>query len=227
MFNWLPARLLFGPDADLFLDFKERALNLTDEEFGEVYRTAHRVVIERETDLTKLSLAAVLESVVGDEVLEVGCGSGYLANRLSASHRVTATDIYVDDEVRAKYRDVTFVTAPISRLPFADASFETVVSTHVLEHVQDLAGAMAELRRVARRRVIVVVPRQRPYRYTYDLHLHFFPYEYTLVAALNPLDRYTLRDLEGDWVYIEERPALVGREQGEPDATRASHDARP
>jgi hypothetical protein len=42
-------------------------------------------------------------------------------------------------------------------------------------HVQDAHAALEELRCVAKRRLIVVLPKQRPYRYTFDLHLRFFP----------------------------------------------------
>jgi ubiquinone/menaquinone biosynthesis C-methylase UbiE len=217
-FTWLPARLVIGRDAYLFLEFKDRALGLTDEEFSAVYRAAHRVVIQRETDLTRGSLAEVLRSLLGETVLEVGCGSAYLANRISKTHRTTAVDIYLDEEASSKYPKVHFVQAPITQLPFSDRSFDTVVSTHVLEHVQNITRAMAELRRVARRRLIVVVPRQRPYRYTFDLHLHFFPYEYTLISALNPVGPHTCRDLGGDWVYVEEIvPPRAARESARPD----------
>ncbi|MFO0559095.1 MAG: class I SAM-dependent methyltransferase [Polyangiales bacterium] len=207
IFTWLPARLLFGPEVDLFLDFKRRALNLSDEEFAEVYRRAHQFVIERETDLTKSSLAAVLDAVVGQTVLEVGCGNGYLSNQLSTrapGRRMVGCDIFVGDNVVARYPNVEFVQASANKLPFEDRSFDCVVSTHVLEHVQNIGLAVSELRRVAKKRLVIVVPRQRPYRYTFDLHLHFFPYEYTLIAALNPAGPHTLRDLDGDWVYVEE-----------------------
>ncbi len=217
-FTWLPARLLMGRDADLFLDFKERALNLSDEEFSAVYRAVHQFVIQRETDLTRASLDAVLRSLAGETVLEVGCGSGYLASRMSRTHRTTAVDIYVDEEAPSKYPDVKFVQAPITKLPFPDASFDTVVSTHVLEHVQDITRAMTELRRVCKRRLIVVVPRQRPYRYTFDLHLHFFPYEYNLLAALNPVGPHTCRDMSGDWVYVEEVVPTAARQETAKDA---------
>lgn len=217
-FTWLPARLVIGRDADLFLDFKDRALGLTDEEFSAVYRAAHHVVIQRETDLTRGSLDAVLRSLLGETVLEVGCGSGYLADRMSRTHRTTAVDIYVDEEAPSKYPQVKFVQAPVTQLPFPDASFDTVVSTHVLEHVQDITRAMKELRRVCKRRLVIVVPRQRPYRYTFDLHLHFFPYEYTLIAALNPEGPYTCRDLGGDWVYVEEVVPRAARQETAKDA---------
>ena len=43
----------------------------------------------------------------------------------------------------------------IERLPFGDASFDTVICTHVLEHMLDLRAMVAELRRVCRKRLII------------------------------------------------------------------------
>lgn len=40
--------------------------------------------------------------------------------------------------------------------------------------------ALAELRRVAKRRLIIVVPKQRNYKYTFELHINFFPYLFDL-----------------------------------------------
>ena len=73
---------------------------------------------------------------------------------------------------------MTFVETPAEKLPFADGAFDTVVSTHMLEHVRDLHRVLAELRRVTKRRLIIVVPCERPHLYTPSLHIHFFPYRY-------------------------------------------------
>lgn len=56
--------------------------------------------------------------------------------------------------------------------------------THVLEHVPDMDAAVSELLRVTKKRLLIVLPRQREYRYTADLHIRFFPYEYNVRAAL-------------------------------------------
>jgi ubiquinone/menaquinone biosynthesis C-methylase UbiE len=100
--------------------------------------------------------------------------------------------------------DVAFREGAAEALPFADDAFDTVVCTHMLEHVQDLPRAIAELRRVASRRLVVVVPAQRPYRYTFDLHLHFFPYPSTLLAAMGPARRNSCRNVGGDLFYVED-----------------------
>jgi ubiquinone/menaquinone biosynthesis C-methylase UbiE len=187
-----------------FMDFKDHAFTMTDEEFADVYRrTASVSELQGETDLNDRCTDEILRNLVGENVLEVGCGRGYLAGRMCRTHPVTAVDIVVSEEVRAKYPAVTFLEANIERLPFDDGAFDTVVCTHTLEHVQNLPQAVAELRRVTRRRLIIVVPRQRPYQYSFSLHIHFFPYAWSLQSQLGVRPGSAVRDL-GDWYYQED-----------------------
>lgn len=83
-------------------------------------------------------------------VLDVGCGDGHFA----AVAYNQPIDVGVDlprpelNEARARgaYRRV--VPASGTALPFADASFRTVVSNSVLEHIPDLDGTLREISRV-------------------------------------------------------------------------------
>jgi SAM-dependent methyltransferase len=209
-FTWLPFRLLFGRHADTFRSFKERAHTLSPEEFRRVYAETAGVHLRRPTDLNRACLERILARAVGDSVLEVGCGRGHLAGLLAGAHEVTACDLAIDPSLRTRHPRVTFREENVERLSFADRSFDTVICTHTLEHVQDLDRAVRELRRVARRRLIVVVPRQRPYRHTFDLHLHFFPLGHLLVGrfpAEPGVARRELTSLGGDWFYEEDRGA--------------------
>ena len=43
-----------------------------------------------------------------------------------------------------------YVAARIETLPFDDGAFDTVICTHVIEHVLEYRQAIAELRRIAR-----------------------------------------------------------------------------
>src|SRR5262249_62146061 len=101
---------------------------------------------------------------------------------------------------RARAPAARGVAAALPHLPFADASFATVVCAHTLEHIPRVWAAAAELRRVAARRVLVVVPRQRYYRYTIDYHLHFFP----SAAPLEHLLGGMARVVDGDWLVISD-----------------------
>ncbi|HMK10836.1 MAG TPA: class I SAM-dependent methyltransferase, partial [Acidimicrobiales bacterium] len=159
-----------------------------------------------ETDLTPESLDAVAASIVGDTVLDVACGKGYLASILARDHRVVGADVALATGDRAiRHHGALLCEANVERLPFRDGAFDTVVSTHTLEHVQHLGPALEELRRVAAKRLVVVVPRQRPYRVTFNPHIHFFPYKFSVLAWTGTDRPYRCELAGGDWLYVEEQ----------------------
>jgi ubiquinone/menaquinone biosynthesis C-methylase UbiE len=203
---YLPFRLAFKQHADLYLDFKDKAFKISEEEFRETYRRISDVAFERETDLNEASVRRILEEVHGPRVLEVGCGRGYLASRLAKQGLdITVADIVIQEPVKQITPMIQYIESSIEVLPVGDYAFDTVICTHTLEHVRDLSGAVAELRRVARR-MILIVPRQRPYRYTFDLHLNFFPYPHSLLFALGKTPaEVTCEDVGGDLFYLEQQ----------------------
>ena len=203
-FMRLPMRFVVKDATDDFMTFKDSVFGMDTESFSALYeRTAHVQQLQGETDLNQRCTDEILRSLADGTILEVGCGRGYLAGLMAAQgHAVTGFDIAVADEVRDRHRAVTFITGNLEALPFPDASFDVVVTTHTLEHVQNMSLAITELRRVARRQLIIVVPRQRPYRYTFSLHTQFFPYEWSLHSAFGYRKNAVIKRL-GDWFYIE------------------------
>lgn len=105
--------------------------------------------------------------VVGEHVVELGCCFGFLALRLAAEgHRVTALDL-VPGTARLLASvsgdlgtPVTTLAGDARRVPLTGGSADTVVAVHLLEHLPRGAdaGVLAQMLRVARRRVVVAVP---------------------------------------------------------------------
>lgn len=193
--RWMATRF-HGPAFDL--DFKERAFAMSPGQLAAAYAALDSGGGRyRDTDTTPAQIDAIVAAARG-RVLEVGCGNGAVAERLRAEHEVVAADVTLASVREARVRaGCIAAVAGLPELPFGDRAFDTVVCAHTLEHIPDLFRAAAELRRVAHR-VIVVVPRQRYYRYTVDYHLHFFPSAAPLVHLFG--GRADLVD--GDWVLV-------------------------
>lgn len=94
-------------------------------------------------------------------VLDAGCGPVGVHALVEATE-AWACDLNVPARVPGHVR---FVQADLSALPFADASFDAIVSSLVLMWVDDLAAPAAELRRVAVSGAQMVCVVTHPYFY--------------------------------------------------------------
>ena len=110
-------------------------------------------------------IAAFLDPVAGSRVLDVGTGTGRAALAL-AKRGAVATGVDASDEMLAVARrravdagaNVEFRSGDVHSLPFEPRSFDTVVCLRVLMHTPDWRKALAELCRVADRRVVFDYP---------------------------------------------------------------------
>ncbi|VAW49249.1 Methyltransferase type 11 [hydrothermal vent metagenome] len=207
-FIWIPFKLLFKDKIHIFLNFKDNLSTLTDKEIKQIYETTKNVHISRLTDINLGCLKKIELEVSGTSVLDVGCGSGHLTNILEKTHKVTSLDFVKSLDYHPVNKSTIFVEADASTLPFEDNSFDTVICAHTLEHIKDIKKAIKELQRVCKKKLVIVVPKQRPYRYTFDLHIHFFPYEHTFMDLMSTFNKCTVSDfistIQGDIYYHEE-----------------------
>lgn len=96
-------------------------------------------------------------SGTGETVLDAGCGTGSLAFELArrgtadAIHAVDIAEAYVAHAAaRSTEGKIRFAVGDICDLPFAENSFDRVLSLLVLHFVPAADKAVAEMRRVAR-----------------------------------------------------------------------------
>lgn len=202
-FRWL-LRATWGRHVDTFARFRERAPFLSSEEYKRLYSNYPHV--HEHTDNSESCIERILDDITGNTVCDVGCGTGALLRRIRLAHpsaQLTGVDVQLAET--SGPGDIKFFESGAEKLPFADGAFDTVVCTHVLEHLLDYRTAISELRRVAKHRLIIVVPREREYRYTFNPHFHFFPYVHSFERAMHPIPAsYLCEDVKRDIYYRED-----------------------
>jgi SAM-dependent methyltransferase len=128
------------------------------------YRALHRHVAR--------SLAALLPAA-GPRVLDAGCGTGGLLRHLAAAQpgwTLTGLDVSPLACALARERAVAAVVeGDVTQLPFADGTFDAVVSCDVVCQVPDAGAALRELVRCLRPAgwVVLTMP---AYQWMYSYH---------------------------------------------------------
>ena len=178
---------------------------LTPEQIADFYKTYPR--IQDATDNSKKCIEWILANVKGQSVCDIGCGTGYLLERISIYANIKKL-VGVDFSRHLEWdtlKQIDFVQHDIFELPFKNAQFDTVISTHTLEHVLDIPKAVRELRRICNQRLIIVVPRERESIWSFNPHFHYFPYEHSFLKFLLPLqDQWHIQRIGRDYFYIED-----------------------
>lgn len=194
--------LLFRKKYHRFMNFKENILNLDSAGIVDYYKELSSCHINRETDLNKESVNFILNTIVGQSVLDISCGTGFLANKIVKKHGVVVygVDFIIPENLKNSINP-KFIESTIENIPFPDNHFDTVISTHTLEHVVDIYKAVSELRRVCKNKLIIVLPKQRNYKFTFDLHIHFFPYKYSVLSLMS--NKGNCYCFQNDWIYYE------------------------
>ena len=138
----------------------------TFDKYGSTNPVVKRLMAGFHASLDELWSIAAPESL-----LDVGCGEGVLtlewAERLG-DRRVVGIDLE-DPKLAAEWEqrrrpNLEFQTADATALSFGDGEFDMATAIEVLEHVPEPEATLAEMARVARRRLLVSVPREPLWR---------------------------------------------------------------
>ncbi len=126
------------------------------ETWGHVANWYHEHVSESEdtyhAKVLKPNVLRVMGDVSGAHVLDVACGQGFFSRVLAqAGARVTGVDIapeLIDIAKRLGPPNISYITAPASRMPLPDSSFDTAICMLALQNMKDLSGALAQVARL-------------------------------------------------------------------------------
>lgn len=186
-------------------ELRENIPYLTLETLSAFYRDYPR--IQDKTDNSSRCIQEVINNVAGNSLCDVGCGTGHL---LETIHRKCNLDTlagvdFSEHDEWAELSHIHFYQHDIMELPFSNGQFDTVISTHTLEHILDIAAAIKELRRICAKKLIIVVPRERESIWSVNPHFHYFPYEHSFLKHMLPLpEKWSITRIQRDYVYIEE-----------------------
>ena len=113
------------------------------------------------------NLLAVIKDLKTNSILDVGCGEGFTLQRLyenKIGKRLEGVDhqgiaIEIGKRIHPKLK---LEVGNIYHLPFKAESFDLVICTEVLEHLEEPKKALRELARVSRKYLLLSVPNE-PY----------------------------------------------------------------
>jgi ubiquinone/menaquinone biosynthesis C-methylase UbiE len=103
-------------------------------------------------------------------LLDVGCGEGVLTHKWAQRIPGRVVGIDLDDPhlhahwAQRQAPNLEYKVMKAENLPFADGEFDVATAIEVLEHVPDPEHTVSEMARVAKRHLIVSVPREPLWR---------------------------------------------------------------
>ncbi len=147
------------------VDREGTVIGNTYDKYGSANPVVRRLMAGFEATLDGLFAQAAPASV-----LDVGCGEGVLTERWARRVAGPVVGIDLDDPgLHAQWAQRTapnleFKVMKAEHLPFADDAYDLAAAIEVLEHVPDPEHTVAEMARVARRHLLVSVPREPLWR---------------------------------------------------------------
>ena len=124
-----------------------------------------RAMVERFDKKILDLIGTLLEKEDLSSLLDAGCGEGIVANMISEKYpmlKVTGIDGAKEavKYANSKYSNIEVLEDNIYDLSLDDNSFDIVICSEVIEHLNEYPIAIKELLRVAKSKIIITVPNE-------------------------------------------------------------------
>lgn len=100
-----------------------------------------------------------------NSILDVGAGEGFMLEMLRQNHVAKKLEgiEYMDEALKLAKKlhpHIRLKKGTIYKLPYKANTFDLIICTEVLEHLEDPQKALAELKRVAKKYILLSVPNE-------------------------------------------------------------------
>ena len=120
------------------------------------------------------------KSLEVESVFDGGCGEGFVLHELNLARPIKsccAIDLDENEVIDAS-RNLPFcnvIQGNVYEIPFQDNSFDLVISSEVLEHLENPGQGLKELCRVCKRYALLSVPREPVWRMMNMIRFSYLP----------------------------------------------------
>jgi ubiquinone/menaquinone biosynthesis C-methylase UbiE len=109
------------------------------------------------------NLKELLSSVTPESILDVGCGEGFITDqlyRVTGNERIFGLEFGKEILLKAEkdYPHISFKHGSAYDIPFGDNSFDLVAALELLEHLDEPARALKEIKRVTKKWFLLSIP---------------------------------------------------------------------
>jgi 2-polyprenyl-3-methyl-5-hydroxy-6-metoxy-1,4-benzoquinol methylase len=109
-------------------------------------------------------LLGCIAATGAETILDVGCGEGHTTEMVSGSSRAALVGVELEESAlrdgQNAHPGLLFVCGSAYELPFRAGSFDLVMATEMLEHLDNPAAALRELARTSAAWCLVTVPNE-------------------------------------------------------------------
>ncbi|MBE2280132.1 MAG: class I SAM-dependent methyltransferase [Ignavibacteriaceae bacterium] len=141
------------------------------------YFTPRKGATEHDERRVHEYILSQIKGTDGNSVLDIGCGSAWLAKELlPKNYSVFSTDISLVNVKKARAVNQSGshfgVVNDSFNLPYKENSFDYIVASEIIEHIPDPAAFVAELIRVLKKegRLIITTPYKEVLSYSLCIH---------------------------------------------------------
>ncbi|MFH1749720.1 MAG: class I SAM-dependent methyltransferase [bacterium] len=106
------------------------------------------------------TISRLVSKIDAETLLDIGSGEGFVLKSILADNNLQATALDPNEnaliELKKRLPNVQIKNDCIEHIPYKDNSFDLVVCCEVLEHLEEPASALKELKRVGRNYILSV-----------------------------------------------------------------------